>query len=156
MVSFTPSAPGLSPRWGILHALREAVVHGADAEHLYEAALAEHAASSKLEVFAASIRTRWEHGHDVVVVHAVAAATDPELREEFGRTLERRRDGIKRLARTLRSQLRTGVDVERAVAILDALTLPEVYADLVVTHRWTPTRFEEWLAAALQEQLLGP
>ena len=65
-----------------------------------------------------------------------------------------RRNGIAALARSLEAHYRPPMDVARAAAILDALTLPEVYAELVDVQGWTPDQFEAWLAATLRDQLL--
>ena len=69
--------------------------------------------------------------------------------------LATRRAGIGRLSRRLEGDLATGLGVDRAAAILDALTLPAVYAELVDVQGWTPDEFELWLAATLKDQLLG-
>ena len=139
---------------GVLAALREGVVHDAEAERLFKAAVAEPSGTRKLELFASSIRTRWEHSHDVVAIHAAAAATDPRLRGDLEIVLGRRRGGILRFSQTLKPQLRRDVDVGRAAAIIDALTLPEIYAELVNAQRWTPATFELWLAETLKHQVL--
>lgn len=44
------------------------------------------------------------------------------------------------------------IDVKRATAILDALTLPEVYLELVDVQGWTPDEFEAWLGRSLRQQ----
>jgi hypothetical protein len=65
-----------------------------------------------------------------------------------------RRAGIDRLARTLEGQLAPGIDVAHAFAIIDALTLPELYAELTDVAHWHADEFEEWLARSLRNQLL--
>ena len=42
---------------------------------------------------------------------------------------------------------------ERAGAVIDALTMPEVYLELVGAHGWTPDEYEAWLGAALRAGL---
>ncbi len=59
-----------------------------------------------------------------------------------------------RLAGSLGPALARSVDVPRATAILDALTLPAVYCECIDVHGWTPDEFELWLAATLRQQLL--
>ena len=44
--------------------------------------------------------------------------------------------------------------MKRATAILDALTLPEVYVELVDVHGWTPDDYEAWLGRSLRQQLI--
>jgi AcrR family transcriptional regulator len=140
---------------GILHELRDTVVRQPAAEALYEDAMREAKAERKLELFASSIRRRWEFGHDVVAIHGHAAATDPSVRAEVEQVLGMRRNGIARLARSLEGQLTSGIDSAYASAILDALTLPEVYAELTDIGGWSADDYEERLAKCLKGQLLG-
>jgi TetR/AcrR family transcriptional regulator, regulator of autoinduction and epiphytic fitness len=126
---------------GILRALREGLVNQREADALFEAAVKERARERKLELFARSIRQRWEKGHDIVAANEEAARTDPGVKREVERILRVRRDGIARLARSI-----SGTDSARAAAILDVLTLPEVYRELVHVHGWTADDFETWLA----------
>ncbi len=115
----------------------------------------ERDAGRKLALLAHSIRLRWEYGHDVVSINEVAAATDPKIRKDVQEILGLRRRGLAQLARSIRAELAGSLTVAQAAALLDALTLPSVYAQLVAVHGWTPERFESWLAAALLRQLLG-
>jgi AcrR family transcriptional regulator len=140
---------------GILHELRDSVVRQPEADALFEEALHEDKAKAKLKLFARSIRRRWEFGHDVVAIHRDAAATDASVRGGVEQVLERRRAGIDRFARTLERQLAPGNDVAYASAVIDALTLPEVYAELTDVGRWDADAFEEWLARSLKNQLLA-
>ena len=139
----------------ILRALRQAVVNEPHASLVFEQALRERDAGRKLTLFARSIRLRWEYGHDVVSINEVAGATDPLIRKDVEEVLGVRWRGLARLARSLRADLAQDLTVAQGAALLDALTLPSVYAQLVAVHGWTPDRFEAWLAAALLRQLLG-
>ena len=89
---------------GILHELRDTVLRQPAAEALYEDAMREPRAERKLELFASSIRRRWEFGHDVVAIHGDAAATDPSVRAQVEQVLGMRRNGIARLARSLEAE----------------------------------------------------
>ena len=40
------------------------------------------------------------------------------------------------------------------MAIISALTIPEVYRDLVRDRGWTPGRYQQWVERTLTEQLL--
>jgi AcrR family transcriptional regulator len=141
---------------GILHELRDTVVRQPAAEALYEDALREAKAERKLELFASSIRRRWEFGHDVVAIHGDAASTDPSVRAEVEQVLGMRRNGIARLAQSMEGQLARGTDIAHATAVMDALTLPEVYAELTEIGGWSADDYEEWLAGCLKNQLLSP
>ena len=133
----------------------ESVVHQPEAEGLFEAAMAEPLAPRRLKLFARSIRQRWERGADVIAIHLDAAQTDPDIRAQVENVLRRRRAGLSRLADVLEPDLPARLDPPRAAAILDALTLPELWAELTEVHGWTPDEYEAWLARSLQEQLLG-
>jgi AcrR family transcriptional regulator len=140
---------------GILHELRDMLLHQPNADALFEAAMLEANAERKLDLFAGSIRRRWEAGHDVVAIHRDASAIDQAVRAEVEQALGMRRAGIARLARSLEAGLATGIDSAYATAVLDALTLPEVYSELVDIGGWSVDEFEEWLARCLKNQLLG-
>jgi AcrR family transcriptional regulator len=140
---------------GILEALREGVVYQQEAASLFEAAVEEPLADQRLEFFARSIRQRWEQGADVIAIHIDAAQTDPGIRTEVDAVLRRRRTGLGQLADALEPDLAPHLDARQAAAILDALTLPELWAELVDVHGWTPDEYEVWLARALRGQLLG-
>jgi AcrR family transcriptional regulator len=140
---------------GILHELRDTAVRQPAAEALYEDAMREAKAERKIELFASSIRRRWEFGHDVVAIHSDAAATDSSVRAEVEQVLGMRRNGIARLARSLEAELQPGIDLAHATAILDALTLPEVYAELTDIGGWSADDFEAWLVGCLKNQLLA-
>jgi AcrR family transcriptional regulator len=135
---------------GILRALREGLVNDPAADAAFGAAVAETSPSRALELFARSIRLRWETGHDLVAIHADAASADPMIRDEVDRVLAARRRGIAELAQSLVQHEAALRDAGRPTAIIDALTLPELYAELVDVHGWTADAYEAWLATALR------
>jgi TetR/AcrR family transcriptional regulator, regulator of autoinduction and epiphytic fitness len=137
---------------GILRALRESVLHQPDAGKAYEQALRERNLDRKLRLFAHSIRRRWEEGHDVVAINEEAGRTEPQVRQEVERVLSTRRSGLARFARSLPLRGAAIQDPAQATAVLDALTLPQVYQELVVVHGWSPDDFEAWLARVLSDQ----
>lgn len=135
---------------GILTELRESVFRQPEAGELYQAAVSEANPRRKIELFARSIRHRWEYGHDIVAVHDQAGRTDREVSQEVEKVVTVRRNAIKRLAQSFGSH----VDPAQATAMLDALTLPEVYRELVEIVGWTADEYEAWLAKTLRQQLL--
>jgi len=141
---------------GILTALRVGAMNQPEAEAAFRAAMRAPSEARRLREFARSIRLRWEDAADVVLIHRDAAAADPGVRAGLEQTLAVRRAGIAGLARTLEPGLRPGLDSDRASAILDALTLPEVYMELTGPVGWTPDAFESWLGDALVRELLVP
>ncbi len=121
----------------------------------FDQALREPGADLKLDLFARSIRRRWEYGADVVAIHRDAATVDRAVRAEVDTILTIRRAGIGRLARSFDVVQVANIDVKRATAILVALTLPEVYLELIDVQGWTPDEFETWLGRSLRQQLRG-
>ncbi|MBV9284637.1 MAG: TetR/AcrR family transcriptional regulator, partial [Acidimicrobiia bacterium] len=49
--------------------------------------------------------------------------------------------------------LREGLEKRDAADLIHALMSPEVYRLLVVDKRWSPQKYEQWLAATLVQQL---
>jgi AcrR family transcriptional regulator len=139
---------------GILRALRDSVVQLPAAESPFRDALSQDVPARALALFARSIRLRWELAGDVVAVDRDASLSDAALRPEVEAVLRIRRHGIAGFARSIEAGLRPGVDAAEAAAILDALSLHEVYAELVEVQGWTPDRFEAWLATTLARELL--
>jgi len=140
---------------GILEELREEAVNQPEAAALFRAAMTEAEPRTRLHLFARSIRQRWERAGDIVAIHQDAATTDRAVRAGVDEAEGIRRDGMRRLAMVLEPALRAGVSTERAGALMDALTLPAVYANLTEVHHWTADEFEAWLTSALIRELLG-
>ena len=56
---------------------------------------------------------------------------------------------------SLSGDLRPGLTAREATDLLWVFSNEELYRELVDERGWTPERFERWLAATLQEQLLA-
>lgn len=138
----------------ILRALGEELVNDPAADAAYVEALAAPDAAQALTRFAHSIRLRWETGHDIVLIGADAASANPTIRAEMAGGVAARRRGIAALARSLAARDAGLGDEARTAAVIDALTVPEVYANLVGAHAWTAGAYETWLAAALRRLVL--
>jgi AcrR family transcriptional regulator len=108
----------------------------------------------RLDRLAAGTRRQWEFGADVVAIYQGAAAADPEAAAELKEALAGRRKALEHYAATLAPYLRTGVDVDRAAAVIQALCLAEVYHQLVREAGWTVEEYQNWLAQALKRELL--
>jgi AcrR family transcriptional regulator len=89
-------------------------------------------------------------------VLAGAAGSDPEARALFDRLEQQRLAAMRRPATLLsrRGALRRGVTIATAADILWLHNDPLLYHRLVHERRWTPAKFRDWLAHALQTQLL--
>jgi TetR/AcrR family transcriptional regulator of autoinduction and epiphytic fitness len=131
----------------ILRSLRESVVEDPAASEAYAAALAATDPRDALRAFARSIRLRWEAGHDIVSINTQAAATDPGVRAEVEAVTAIRRRGIGRLALRL-GGLDPDLDVRLAESLLNALTLTEIFQELVSRHGWSADEYESWLVRA--------
>ena len=85
-----------------------------------------------------------------------AAGSDPDARYLWETHEARRREGAAGVVRDLltRGRLRDGVDAEQAADIVWVLDDPGLYHRLVHRRRWTPERFQGWLADSLRRQLL--
>ena len=93
--------------------------------------------------------------NDIYRVLASAAGSDPaaaELRDEIQRQRDR---GQGRIARALAraGALEPGLRERDAADLIHALMSPEVYRLLVGDRRWTPERYQQWLATTLTQQL---
>ena len=140
---------------GILEQLLARVVRDPEADRLFTAAMSEPRPDERLALFARSIRQRWEHGASIIIIHRDAAHTDPAVRAGVERVLQRRRAGLRSLADALEPDLARGLDPLRAAAVLDALTLPELWSELLDLHGWSADDYERWLGALLAQQLLA-
>jgi AcrR family transcriptional regulator len=140
---------------GILRELRDSIVFQPEADQLAREAMEAADPGLAVDLFARSIRVRWVAGSDIIRIYHEAASTDRALRSEAEAVFARRRGGLRHLAETLVPRLGPGADPKRVTAILDALTLPDVYAELVGVQGWTPEAYEAWLASALRQQLLA-
>ena len=137
----------------ILRALSRALADDPGADAAYGEALAAPDTPAALTLFAHSIRLRWETGHDIVAIANDAASIDPAIRVETTRLLDRRRAGIGNLVGSMAARDPALTDQPRVLAVIDALTLPAVYADLVHDHGWTPDEFEAWLGRTLRRSV---
>jgi AcrR family transcriptional regulator len=106
--------------------------------------------------WAATIRRQWELGLDIGLVYAGAVTSEPEVEAELQPRLAARERAIRAVAASLRPGLRPGVTVEGAIAVISALSLPEVYRELVRDRRWSPRAFQRWLEGTLAALLLQP
>ena len=147
---------GSKPR--ILRELRDAIVSLPEADERFREAVAAATTGdpgAALDTFARSIRIRWEVGADIVLVNREAKSTDIELRAEGNVPYERRRVGMRVLVDAIGPGLRPGLRPDDAIAALDALTLPDVYVEVVRGLGWSADAYEAWLARSLRRLLLA-
>ena len=86
-----------------------------------------------------------------------AARSDREAASLLSEIARQRREGQRRIARSLARQgaLRPGIRERDAADIIHARASPEVYGLLVSDRGWKGDRYEAWLRDTLAEQLLS-
>jgi AcrR family transcriptional regulator len=150
-----------SSKAGILKALADTSIAGDDqavAVHEREAVASlftERDPRKLLAGFAGVTTAINQRTHDVYRVLASAADSDPAAAELLAEIRQQRDQGQGRIARALAraKALKRGTRERDAADVIHALMSPEVYGLLVADRRWTPERYQQWLAAALAQQL---
>jgi AcrR family transcriptional regulator len=140
---------------GILRALRDLAMDQPEAAAAFARAMEQTTPADCLGWFARSIRLRWELAGDIVTILGDAATADGAVRAEIDVALRARRRGIAAFGAALGDRFGLVIDPARATAIVLALSLPEIHAELVAVNGWTEDTYEAWLAAALRRELLG-
>ena len=92
---------------------------------------------------------------DIYRVLASAAGSDPAAAELLDEIKRQRDRGQVQIARALAraGALEPGLRERDAADLIHALMSPEVYRLLVGDRRWTPERYQQWLANTLTQQL---
>lgn len=139
----------------ILEEVRLRWIEEADVAALAAAAMELDDARERLIRAAHWTRRQFELGHDVIAVYQEAASTDARAADSWRRALAFREAAVERLLQPMAGSLRPGLSARRALDLYVALTGPEIYRELVVSRRWSPAAYEEWLASALTSALLG-
>lgn len=139
---------------GILKAIREEWHQESGQRTIYAQALAEPDAYKRMELSAHATRRQWETGANMIAIYQGAAAIDAEAATEMQESLAGRRRGMQHFIEASMPLLRPDLTFERASALYYALTLAEVYQDLVGQSGWSPDEYEAWLALTLKQQLL--
>jgi AcrR family transcriptional regulator len=139
---------------GILRAMREMWHQESGQRDIYAQAYEESDPEKCLALAAHATRRQWETSAEMRRIYVAAASADPEAAAELALALEGRRKGLTTFIEQMASDLRAGLDIERATDILYALTLAESFDLLVRQRGWTPDEYESWLAELLRQQLL--
>jgi len=143
---------------------KKAILAAICEEWLAEAGVAEAAMAGlrerelrpRLAIVARSSRRQWESERGVRAMLEGAAASDAEVARMLAGWKNDRAGSLHGVVEGVEADLRVGLDVARAGAIVRALTGGEVYAELVGGEGWTPDQYEQWLGDLLCEVLLGP
>jgi len=140
---------------GMLKAIREAWHQESGQREIYQDALRESDPQRRLELAAHATRRQWETSAAMIRIYRGAAVSDRDAAVELGEALRGRRAWLAQFIDATAAMLQPGLDTARAGAMLRALTLPEVFEELVDEAGWSPDDYEAWLARTLQQQLLG-
>lgn len=139
---------------GILRAIRQTWHEASGQEDIYKAALAQPDGKPRLELAAHATRRQWETGATMIAIYHSAAAVDAEAAAELQISLQGRQTNLDQFIAASTNLLRPELTQAQAAAIFRALTLAEVYRELVEREGWSPAAYEQWLAQTLQQQLL--
>lgn len=110
-----------------------------------------------LALYAENMRSMFGRAAAIELTIEAAADADPAIRELYENALEQRRRGCGLVVKAVaeKGPLRAGLDAESASDILFALASPEMYHLLVHVRKWSPARYERWLADAVVSELLS-
>jgi len=108
----------------------------------------------RLTLVANSSRRQWESERGVRAMLEGAAASDADVARMIASWKSDRAQSFRAIVLGLEGDLRSGIDGDRAAAIIRALTSAEIYSELVTGEGWTPAEYEQWLAGLLGDVLL--
>jgi AcrR family transcriptional regulator len=146
---------------GILKALLDSSIAGDDQPLTVEerpnvaALLAEPDPITLLTGFAGITAAINRRTNDVYRVLVSAAGSDPGAVGLLDEIQQQRDRGQGHIAHALDrdGSLREGLQERDAADLIHALMSPEVYRLLVVDRRWSPEKYQQWLATTLIQQL---
>ncbi len=118
--------------------------------------LAETDLRRRLALVAHASRRQWESERGVRAMLDGAAASDADVAKMVAGWKTDRARSLHAVVAGLEASLRSGIDGDRAGAIIRALTSAEIYSELVAGESWTPAEYEKWLAGLLGDVLLPP
>ena len=139
----------------ILEAMREAMRRESKIPELMAEAASEPDAQRRLTLWARLIRQQMETSYDVIAIHRDAARSDAEAAKAYRTVLDGRAKTLARFVHELRVDLHPDLDERTATDLLWAFSNEELWRELVEERRWSPVRYETWLAGTLIAQLLS-
>ena len=102
----------------------------------------------KLAIYAGAVRQIQTRMAPLLLALRDASATEPDAERVWREISDRRAANMRKLARDLDDAggLRAGLSIEEAADVIWATNSPELYVLLTVERRWSPDRYERWLA----------
>ena len=130
----------------------------ADERDYVSAILAEPDAVNKLIIYAAAVHQIQQRMAPLFLALRDAASTEPEAQHVWHEISERRATNMGKLAADLHAtgQLRADLTIDEAADVIWATNSSELYVLLTVERKWSPHRYERWLADTWQRLLLAP
>ena len=141
---------------GLLSALVADAGSDPDIRRLADRAMAENEPRDRIAAAARVVRTIMERERAMLGVLRQAGSGRPELQAAGRQVHKQQREALGRALRPLydRGALRSELKFDEAVATLSALASPECFWLLVEEYRWSPTRWERWLARSANRLLI--
>ena len=139
---------------GILRAIRDTWHERSHMREVLSSSPMNANPDERIGQLAEATRKQWEIGAEVTAIYTGAAAADPRAAAELTQALTGRREGLQSFAKSLEPHLQSGLDVEHAASILQALCLPEVFDELVRHSGWSADDYQAWLVNTIKRQLL--
>ena len=139
---------------GILKAIREEWHQQSGQRGIYAQALTEADAYQRMALAAHATRRQWETSGSMIAIYKSAADVDAEAAAEQQEALAGRRRNMGLFIEESLTLLRPDLTLQKAQDLFYALTLVEIYQNLVGESGWSPDEYESWLAQILKQQLL--
>jgi AcrR family transcriptional regulator len=139
---------------GLVRSIRDAWFASAGTGERIGAVKAIADPGERLDAFAGFMRHQWETGAAALSIQRDAQRVDPDAAADVTAILDTRAKALFEVVRPLGPHLAPGLTLERAHDQVLALTLLDVYLELLA-RGWSGEAYEAWLAAALRAQLLG-
>jgi AcrR family transcriptional regulator len=122
----------------------------------YRAMVEDPTAEGKLRRYAAIVREIYQRLGPLLGVLLIAARSgEPELLGFLEQTDRESMRGARHIAELVAGALRTDLAQQRAADVIWALRAPEMHFLLTTVRGWSGREYEEWLATALVDALLG-
>ncbi|MDP1794333.1 MAG: helix-turn-helix domain-containing protein [Acidimicrobiales bacterium] len=138
----------------LLDGMREAMMRDSSIPALMDQAAVEPDSAERLRIWARLIRQQMETSYDVIAIHREAARAEVEVAHAYRKVLDGRAKTFRAFVVGFEADL--VVDLSTAADILWAFSNEELWRELVEERRWSPDRYESWLADTLIAQLVRP
>lgn len=138
----------------LVTAMREAMLRDSKIPEIMAQAAGTADPTERLALWAKLIRQQMETSYDIISIHRQAAQADPTFAAEYRKVLDNRARAFAEFIRDLEEDLGPGMDARTASDLLWAYSNEELYRELVTERKWSPDRYELWLARTLVTQLI--